>query len=415
MDDLIKYELTNHECYYTGDYSEVVNIVHSYYDMPINEIDNKVKEVYYHEKNKNMDDFDGGHIGIQEEYLIVQDQIKQIAEISFKSKNLKEENKKEKLDNEVKNILTDLKKQAINSFKDESDIKRFLDNIINFNNYSFNNQCLIWLQNPDAKYVASFKTFSKMGYKINKDETGMKILIPSFLRFAKLNKEDGTFDIKPLYMLNENELKIYKDKEDDSISFYKEKVTNFGIGTVFDASQTNMPLDIIEEELDPVLEKPSADGVADTFIKAIYKDNFKVKYEDLKDGSKGYCDIKNNTIVIKKGLSNLMRLKVIVHEYAHGLAHQHLKNKNKDYQDHRNQYETEAEAIAYVVSKYLGLDTGSYSMNYLYSWSKENDFKEIEDSFNTIVNYSKKIINNYNKMYEENLGLWANEYEGLKI
>ncbi len=64
MDDLIKYELTNHECYYTGDYSEVVNIVHSYYDMPINEIDNKVKEVYYHEKNKNMDDFDGGHIGI---------------------------------------------------------------------------------------------------------------------------------------------------------------------------------------------------------------------------------------------------------------------------------------------------------------------------------------------------------------
>ena len=284
------------------------------------------------------------------------------------------------MDNEVKNILTNLKKQAIDSFKDESDIKRFLDNIINFNNYSFNNQCLIWLQNPNAKYVASFRTFSK-----------------------------------PLFMLNEEELKKYKDKEDNSVSFYKEKVTNFGVGTVFDASQTDMPLEVIEEELNPVLEDPSADGVADTFIKAIYKDGFKVKYEDLNDGSKGYCDMKNNTIVIKKGLSNLMRLKVIVHEYAHGLAHQHLKNNNKEYQEHRNQYETEAESIAYVVSKYLGLDTRDYSQMYLYSWSKEKDFQEIEDSFNTIVNYSKKIINNYNKMYEENLGLWADEYKALKV
>lgn len=328
---------------------------------------------------------------------------------------MKDAKEKDKLDNEVKTILTDLKKQAIASFNDESDIKRFLDNIISFNNYSFNNQCLIWLQKPDAKYVASFKTFSKMGYKINKDETGMKILIPSFLRFARINKEDGSFDVKPLYMLDENELKRYKDKDDDSISFYNEKVTNFGIGTVFDASQTNMPLDAIENELNPVLEDPSADGVADTFIKAVYKDNFKVKYEDLKDGSKGYCDMENNTIVIKKGLSNLMRLKVIVHEYAHGLAHQHLKNNNKEYQEHRNQYETEAEAIAYVVSKYLGLDTKDYSQMYLYSWSKEKDFQEIEDSFSTIVNYSKKIISNYNKMYEENLGLWAEEFKSLKV
>lgn len=328
---------------------------------------------------------------------------------------MKDAKEKDKLDNEVKTILTDLKKQAIASFKDESDIKRFLDNIISFNNYSFNNQCLIWLQNPNAKYVAAFKTFSDMGYYPQKDETSMKILVPSFLTFVKVIDKDDAFVIKPLFTLTKEERKRYHDKNDDSIVYHDKKVTNFRLGSVFDASQTNMPLDIIEEQLNPVLEDPSADGVADTFIKAIYKDNFKVKYEDLKDGSKGYCDMKNNTIVIKKGLSNLMRLKVIVHEYAHGLAHQHLKNNNKEYQEHRNQYETEAEAIAYVVSKYLGLDTKDYSQMYLYSWSKEKDFQEIEDSFNTIVNYSKKIISNYNKMYEENLGLWAEEFKSLKI
>lgn len=328
---------------------------------------------------------------------------------------MKDAKEKDKLDNEVKTILTDLKKQAIASFKDESDIKRFLDNVISFNNYSFNNQCLIWLQNPNAKYVASFKTFSDMGYYPQKDETSMKILVPSFLTFVKVIDKDGAFVIKPLFTLTEEERKRYHDKNDDSIVYHDKKVTNFRLGSVFDASQTNMPLDIIEEQLNPVLEDPSADGVADTFIKAIYKDNFKVKYEDLKDGSKGYCDMKNNTIVIKKGLSNLMRLKVIVHEYAHGLAHQHLKNNNKEYQEHRNQYETEAEAIAYVVSKYLGLDTKDYSQMYLYSWSKEKDFQEIEDSFNTIVSYSKRIISNYNKIYEENLGLWAEEFRTLKV
>lgn len=105
----------------------------------------------------------------------------------------------------------------------------------------------------------------------------------------------------------------------------------------------------------------------------------------------------------EKGLSNLMRLKVIVHEYAHSLAHNHLKDNTEEYTNNREKYETEAESIAYVVSKFLGLDTRDYSEIYLYSWSKNKDFKEIDDSFSTIVNYSKKIIDNYNKMFEKNM------------
>lgn len=62
MNDLIKYELTNHECYYTGDYSEVEDIISSYYDMSKDEIHDKVKNVYMN--NKNIDDLDSGHIGI---------------------------------------------------------------------------------------------------------------------------------------------------------------------------------------------------------------------------------------------------------------------------------------------------------------------------------------------------------------
>ncbi len=291
-----------------------------------------------------------------------------------------------------------------------------MDNLVNFNNYSFNNQLLIWLQDPTAQYVASKTTFNKMGYKVNKNDfEGIKVYMPQFYSIVKITDKDGSISYKPYFALTDDEKKIYKDKTDNRIVFHKQKLSGFSLGNVFSVTDTDMPLDAIEEELNPILEDPSADGVADTFIKAIYKDGFKVKYEDIKDGSKGYYDFDTNTIVIKNGLSNLMRLKVIVHEYAHALAHQHLKRNNKEYTDHRNQYETEAESIAYVVSKYLGLDTSSYSVNYLYSWSKGNDFKEIEDSFNTIVNYSKKIIGNYKKMYDENLGLWADDYKELKV
>lgn len=261
------------------------------------------------------------------------------------------------------------------------------------------------MQNSDAKYVASEATFSKMGYKKNDGDIGIKILIPSFLSFVKI-KENNDYTIKPLYLLTKEELKKYRDSKDDSIVFHEKKLTHFNVGTVYDATQTNMPLEIINEKLNPVLEDIRADEITDVFVKAIYRDGFKVKYEDnITSGAKGYCDHENKLIVVKKDLGNLMRLKIVVHEYAHMLAHQHLKENNKEYQEHRNQYESEAEGIAYIVCKYLGLDTRDYSMMYLYSWSKEKDFKELDISLNTIVNYSKKIINNYEIMQQKHINM----------
>lgn len=287
--------------------------------------------------------------------------------------------------------------------------------MVNFNNYSLNNQYLIWLQKPDSKYVTSFNAFSKMGYYINKGEKGIKILFPVFLKFIKVDTNDSQFKIKPIYLLTEEELKKLKDKEDNSVTFYKEKATYFKVGNVFDVSQTTMPFEEIDSSLNPILEDSRADGITDIFIKAIYKDGIKVKYEDIDSGAKGYCDFDNKTIVVKKNLSDLMRLKVIIHEYAHSLAHTHLKDNNKEYQEHREQYESEAEAIAYVVSKYLGLDTKNYSITYLYSWSKNKDFKELDDSFETINRFSKKIIKNYEEIYDKELDLSDNNMNFVEI
>lgn len=262
------------------------------------------------------------------------------------------------------------------------------------------------MQDSNAEYVASKTTYNKMGYSVNKsDSEGIKIFMPNFYNIAKITDENGNISFRPYFALTQEEKEIYKDKKDNRIVFYKQKLSGFNLGNVFNIIDTDMPINVINEELNPILENSNADDITDIFIKAIYRDDFKIEYKELSSGEKGYYDLGEKKIVLKKGLSNLMRLKVLVHEYAHALAHQHLKGNNKEYQINRNQYETEAESIAYVVTKYLGLDTSHYSTMYLYSWSKDKDFNEIENSLSVIVNTSKRIINNYNKMYEKSINM----------
>lgn len=54
MEDLIEYELVNHECYYTESIMPVAGIVSSYYNMPIGEVYKKVQELYDATKHKNI-------------------------------------------------------------------------------------------------------------------------------------------------------------------------------------------------------------------------------------------------------------------------------------------------------------------------------------------------------------------------
>lgn len=65
MEDFIKYELINHECYYIGDFTEVALIMKSYYkEMSEKEIYDKVKSVYDSVREKSYSDIDEGSIGI---------------------------------------------------------------------------------------------------------------------------------------------------------------------------------------------------------------------------------------------------------------------------------------------------------------------------------------------------------------
>ena len=60
IDDLIEYELINHECYYTGNYLEIVELMENYLESDItqrNNIIEKIKNVYNKNYKKNMEVF----------------------------------------------------------------------------------------------------------------------------------------------------------------------------------------------------------------------------------------------------------------------------------------------------------------------------------------------------------------------
>lgn len=299
---------------------------------------------------------------------------------------------KGQLEKDILSITEDLKNKAIELFNEPSNIKTFLDNVGKFNNYSYQNMLLIYLQKPDITFVAPFKTYKDLGYSVNKDPDSIKIVIPRFYTIVKDNRDNT---LKYYNQLSEEDLKIYKDKNNNDIIFYGKKISYYSVGTVFDITDTTMPYEEIEEKLHPKIDNENAKEYIDILENLIKENNFNIKYKNMKS-PEGYCDFENKEIVIKDSLTDLVKVKTILHEFAHSLAHTNLEKNYKEYKNNRNRYEVEAESISYVVSNYLNLKVPDFSETYLYSWSKNKDFKELDTSLNTIVDFSMNIIKRIN-------------------
>ena len=65
IEDLIKFELENHECYYIGDFTEVIFIIYDFYrELSIQEIHDKVSKVFNENKEKYLSELDETDIKI---------------------------------------------------------------------------------------------------------------------------------------------------------------------------------------------------------------------------------------------------------------------------------------------------------------------------------------------------------------
>jgi hypothetical protein len=202
-------------------------------------------------------------------------------------------------------------------------LSRYLDTMARFHRYSFGNVLLIHGQCPNATHVAGFHAWRALGRFVKKGEKGIVILAP--MVFAKKDA-DG------------------EDK----------KVVRFRAVYVFDYSQTDgEPLPEPERvKGDPADYLPA--------IRALIESKGIALDTDVSGGADGVS--RGGRISIRAGLDAANEFSICVHELAHELLHRRDKGEERPCKMVR---ETEAEAVAFVVSRAIGLETGTASSDYI--------------------------------------------------
>jgi antirestriction protein ArdC len=232
----------------------------------------------------------------------------------------------------------------------------FLKFSAQFHHYSLNNVILILIQKPDASYVAGYNAWQKMNRQVNKGEHGIRILAPCTGKKTVTDEDGNDTVIATQY---------------------------FRPVSVFDISQTSgEDIPTICDELFGDIE--NADELTQKISSAT---DYSISYEDTGEAF-GRCNNDEKTIKVRDDLDDRQRIKTLIHEVAHSL----LWNADKEQHNSRSDQEIEAEATAYIVCSKLGIDTASYSFDYIASWSADKDVKALKRLLGNIQKASQKII-----------------------
>ena len=211
-------------------------------------------------------------------------------------------------------------------------LTNYLTAMSRFHNYSFGNVLEIARQMPNATRVAGFWTWKNLGRSVNAGAKGIRILAPIV---GVRRKED-----------NEAEKDITKQNERALLGFRNTYV--------FDISQTN-GVDL------PELREVSGDPGEniDRLAAFLKSQGIQLVYNEKIAPALGMSY--GGRIAILPGQSKAEEFSTLVHEAAHEMMHKAERRTATT----KTVRETEAEAVAFVVGKTIGLVTGSASADYI--------------------------------------------------
>jgi hypothetical protein len=222
---------------------------------------------------------------------------------------------------------------------------------------SFRNQLLVEIQAPGTTSVASYAAWQRAGRQVRKKERSITILAPVIVDKSKKTKDRD-------------------DPEDDG---RKTVLVGFRPIATFAGSQTD-PLPGEEGRTLPEPQPLTRNIEAEEAFKGsveILRDvalrlgdevvtAVELRPRGRRDSgvTRGWFDRRTREIVVITGeCSRAQIFKTLVHEIAHAILH-----GNEDHHA-RSEMEVEAESVAFVVCKILGLDTSSYSFSYVSLWA----------------------------------------------
>ena len=233
----------------------------------------------------------------------------------------------------------------------------YLTAMSRFHNYSFGNVLEIARQMPTATRVAGFWTWKNLGRSVNSGAKGIRILAP-IVGVRRKKDEEVAQDIT---------------KQNTRA------LLGFRNAYVFDISQTN-GVDLSE------MERTSGDpgeGIErlSGFLRA---QGIQLVYNEKIAPALGMSY--GGRIAILPGQSKAEEFSTLVHETAHEMLHKAERRTATT----KTVRETEAEAVAFVVGKAVGLVTGNASADYIQLY--HGDASLLAESLEVIQQTSSVIL-----------------------
>lgn len=211
-------------------------------------------------------------------------------------------------------------------------LTNYLNAMSRFHQYSFGNVLEIARQMPTATRVAGFWTWKNMGRSVKAGQKGIRILAPIVGVRRKKNEEAE----KDITKQNERALLGFRNAH------------------VFDISQT--------EGVDlPEMHQVSGDPGENLDRLAVFVRSRGIALAYNENIAPALGMSYGGRIAILPGQSKAEEFSTLVHETAHELLHKAERRTTTT----KTVRETEAEAVAFVVGKSVGLVTGSASADYI--------------------------------------------------
>ena len=247
----------------------------------------------------------------------------------------------------LKELTADLKNGRSES------LVQYLNMLSKFHRYSFGNCMMIAMQRPEATLVAGFGHWKKAGRFVKKGERGIAILAPLIGKRKAENDNGDPEEAKCLY--------------------------GFRVVHVFDVSQTE------GKEL-PEFGSFSGDpgGKLADLEEVVRSKGIELCYEPISGGALGLSE--GGKVTVLPTLEDAEKFGVLAHELAHELLHRGDRRQETT----KTIRETEAEAVAYVVSRAVGLNCSTKSSDYIQLWS--GDAEVLMQSLELVRDVSSNLI-----------------------
>jgi antirestriction protein ArdC len=264
-----------------------------------------------------------------------------------------------KSDESLKELVESLKQGFSEKLLD------YLGTMSKFHQYSFGNCMLIYMQKPDATFVAGFGRWLQLKRYVRKGEKGIAILAP----MVGKRKKDS-----------EAEQKTQSGSSDASSETSSKVLYGFRVVHVFDLSQTE------GEELPEFASLSGDPGDKIQRLEEIVRGHgISVEFVDSLLGDANGTSA-GGKISIKSSLPKPQMFSTMVHELAHELLHWGDRRESTT----KAVRETEAESVAFVVCRAAGLECSTRASDYIQLWN--GDEQILLQSLELIRSVASKII-----------------------